>query len=57
MLDTSARTLNAEMDVAKDGLKALGFKESEIKNALGQINETNLTADDYLKKALQILNK
>lgn len=57
MLDTTSRTLNAEMDVAKDGLKSLGFKESEIKNALAQINETNLSADEYLRLALQILNQ
>lgn len=57
LLDTSAKTLNAEMDVAKEGLKNLGFKEGEIKNALAQINETDLSADQYLRKALELLNK
>ena len=31
--------------------------ENEIKNALAQINETNLSADEYLRLALQILNQ
>lgn len=53
----SSITLNHEMDIAKDGLKSFGFKESEIKNALMEINDTNLTADEYLKLALKKLNK
>lgn len=57
MLDTSSKTLNAEMDVAKEGLKNLGFKESEIKEALAKISDTNLSADQYLKQALSILNQ
>lgn len=50
-------TLNAEMDAAKEGLKSLGFKEKEIKDALARIEETDLTADEYLKRALVLLKK
>lgn len=57
MLDTSAKTLNKEMDTAKEGLKSLGFKENEIQKALSQINKTDLSADEYLKEALLILNQ
>jgi holliday junction DNA helicase RuvA len=57
LFDGSAKTLNKEMDVAKEGLKSLGFKESEINKALASINETNLSAQDYMKVALQLLNK
>lgn len=56
MLDVS-KTLNKEMDTAKEGLKSLGFKESEIKDMLNQISDPNLSADEYLKKALNLLNK
>lgn len=56
LLDSSSKTLNKEMDTAKEGLKSLGFKESEIKDALNQISDSGLSADQYLKKALMILN-
>lgn len=56
LLDSSSRTLNKEMDAAREGLKAFGFKENEIKEVLNSITEMNLTADEYLKKALIILN-
>ncbi len=57
LLDNSATTLNKEMDAAKEGLKNLGFKEKEIKGALLSINDNNLSADEYLKKALTYLQK
>ena len=57
LLDTSASTLNKEMDAAKEGLKNLGFKEKEIKEALESITDTNLSADEYLRKALAYLKK
>lgn len=57
LLDTSAKTLNKEMDAAVEALKNLGFKENEIKAVLAKITEMNLSADEYLKKALTLLNK
>ncbi len=56
LLDASSKTLNKEMDTAREGLKSLGFKEAEINEALNQISENDLTADQYLKKALLLLN-
>lgn len=56
MLDNSAKTLNKEMDACKEGLKQLGFKDAEIKMALSKIDDMNLSADEYIKRALMILN-
>lgn len=56
LLDTAASTLNKEMDAAKEGLKSLGFKENEISKALSKIKDPSLTADEYLKQALILLN-
>ncbi len=57
LLDTSSKTLNKEMDAAKEALKNFGFKESEINMALSRISDMNLSADEYLKQALFLLNK
>lgn len=53
----SSKTLNKNMDLALEGLKNYGFKEKEIKDTLLAIDEKNLTAEEYLKKALALLSK
>lgn len=48
-------TMNANMDTAYEGLKLYGFKDYEIKDALAEINDTSLSAEEYLKRALEII--
>lgn len=48
-------TMNANMDTAYEGLKLYGFKDHEIKDALAEINDTSLSAEEYLKRALEII--
>lgn len=50
-------TLNKNMDLALQGLKNYGFKDKEIKTALLSIQEKDLSAEEYLKKALSLLSK
>ncbi len=47
---------NAAMDDAREGLKTLGFKVSEIDAVLSKISG-NKTSEEYLKLALQMLRK
>ena len=47
--------MNANMDTAYEGLKLYGFKDHEIKDALAEINDTSLSAEEYLKRALEII--
>lgn len=49
-------TLSKNMDLAKEGLKTMGFKEKEIKDALLQIDETDLSTEEYIRRALAYLN-
>lgn len=49
------KALNKNMDIASDALKQMGYKDGEINQALSKINETNLTPEEYTKKALQII--
>lgn len=50
-------SLNKNMDLAFEGLKNYGFKEKEIKDALLEINDMNLSPEEYLKEALKKLYK
>lgn len=40
---------------AVEALKSLGYAEKEIQKVIKQISERNLTADQYVKKALQYM--
>ena len=58
MFDTKdSLSLNTNMETAKEALKMYGFKEKEIKDVLLQIHDKDLTADEYLKRALILLGK
>lgn len=52
----NTQALNKNMDIAFDGLKQLGFKENEINDAFKQINDLNLSPEEYTRKALQLIN-
>ncbi len=47
---------NQMLSEAKDALKGLGFKSSEIDNALAKLNGQCTDLNDCIKKALQLLN-
>lgn len=49
--------LTSEMEDAKEGLRALGFKVSEIDAAFARIEDRTLKSADYLKLALKLLKK
>ncbi len=60
ILDTNpkvASTLTSEMEDAREGLRALGFKVAEIDAAFSRIEDRTLTSDAYLKLALKLLKK
>ncbi len=55
--DLSVSSGEKNLDLAYDGLKGLGFKAAEIKAAFNEIEERNLSVEEYITKALRILNK
>ena len=48
---------NTNLEDAREGLKALGFKVAEIDNALAKITDDNIEVNDLIIKALQLLNR
>lgn len=60
ILDTNpkvAANLTSEMEDAKEGLRALGFKIAEIDAVFARIDDRTLTSENYLKMALKLLKK
>ena len=57
MISEDSYTLSKNMDIAKEGLKTMGFKEKEIKEALKQIQDKNLSPEEYIRIALTSLYK
>ena len=57
MISEDSYTLSKNMDIAKEGLKTMGFKEKEIKEALMQIQDKNLSPEEYIRIALTSLYK
>lgn len=56
--DNNINTLdNNSFEDAKDGLKSLGFKVSEIDNAFAKITNKNLSSEEVLKLALKLLKR
>ena len=51
------QTGEKNLDLALDGLRGLGFRDSEIQNAFAQIPERQLTVEEYMTKALRLLNR
>ncbi len=48
--------VNAQIKDALEGLKALGYKQSELQGILKELNTNqNLTTEDYMRQALQLL--
>lgn len=45
------------MDEAMEGLKSFGFKQSEIDSAFSKISEQDLTTEEYIRKALNLLRR
>lgn len=56
VLDLDSKTLNQNEDEALNALRNLGFKEQEARNALLSISDTDLTTEEYISRALRILN-
>ncbi len=55
--DLATSTGEKNLDLAYDGLKGLGFKANEIKSAFNEIEERNLSVEEYVARALRILNR
>ena len=51
------KTGNKNMDEAMEGLKSFGFKQSEIDSAFFNISEQDLTTEEYIRKALNLLRR
>ena len=51
------KTGNKNMDEAMEGLKSFGFKQSEIDSAFSKISEQDLTTEEYIRKALNLLRR
>ena len=47
---------NTNRETARLALKKLGFKEDKINYALNEIEDNNYSEEEYIKKALQIIN-
>lgn len=59
VVDTSTLTKDSsdrELLDAREGLKNLGFRVSEIDSVLAKLNDLKLSAEEYIKKALKMLN-
>lgn len=56
VLDTKV-SVNTDLDDALIGLKSLGISPSEIKYARSQLEKKVMSTDEYLKAALQLINK
>lgn len=50
-------TVNKELEDAYEALKSLGYKEKEIDKILKQISNEQLTTQEYITKALQLMLK
>lgn len=48
---------SAALEDAKAGLRSLGFKVSEIDNAMNSLAALEMTSEEYLRAALKILKK
>ncbi|MFA6624870.1 MAG: Holliday junction branch migration protein RuvA [Bacilli bacterium] len=55
-IDLNTRFGDKNLDLAYDGLKNLGFKDNEIRQALNGIAKTGLSVEEYMTTALRILN-
>jgi Holliday junction DNA helicase RuvA len=49
--------INPQLQEARDALKSLGFKASEIDNVLSKISVVDASTEEYLKQALKMLGK
>lgn len=49
--------INPQLQEARDALKSLGFKASEIDNVLSKISVVEASTEEYLKQALKMLGK
>ena len=48
---------NTNLEDAREGLKALGFKVAEIDNVLSKIGNEPRSSEEYLREALKLLRK
>ncbi len=53
----STLVVNKDLEDASEALKALGYKEKEIEKVFKKIAEKNLTTQEYITKALQLMLK
>lgn len=52
-----SKEVSQELNDVIDALKALGYKQAEIKNVINKIGKVDLSVDEYIKKALGLLVK
>lgn len=52
-----SNTGDKNMDEAMEGLKSFGFKDGEIAQAFSKIAERDLTTEEYIRKALNLLRR
>ncbi len=57
LVEAPSKETDAEVALAYDGLKNLGFQVREIDEAFSQIPERGLKVDEYMTRALRILNR
>ena len=48
---------NTNLEDAREGLKALGFKVAEIDNVLSKLGNEQRSSEEYLREALKLLRK
>lgn len=54
---TSSQASENDLKLAYEGLKNLGFQAKEINDAFNQIPERGLKVEEYMTRALRILNR
>ncbi len=54
--DDSPLSENRELADALEALSALGYKDKDIKSAKKALKDSNLTTNEYIKKALKIIS-
>lgn len=58
LVDAAVSPLSEKnLALAYDGLKGLGFKTKEINDAFARITERNLSVEEYMTRALKLLNQ
>ena len=55
--DEEDESENTELSGVVEALKALGYKQAEIKAVIKKIGKTDLSENDYIRKALGLLMK